>query len=112
MVNKDEKTQTYWVICSFDNKRQIKIKYNDKSVYTRCQTCKKRSKQPINSLKGKSPSTYQLAKVNMDKFIFLLRKGLYPYESMDSWEKFDETELPSIDKFYSNLNLEDIDKHD
>ena len=98
--------------CEDEKKRQIKIKDNDKSVYTRCNTSKKRSKQPINSLKDKFPSTYQLAKGNMDTFIFLLRKGVYPYEYMDSWEKFDETELPSIDKFYSNLNLEDIDKDD
>ena len=98
--------------CADEKKRQIKINYNDKSVYTRCKTCKKRSKQPKNSLKDKFPSTYQLAKGNVDKFIFLLRKGVYPYEYMDSWEKFDETELPSIDKFYSNLNLEDIDKDD
>ena len=24
------------------------------------------------------------------KFILLLRKGVYPYEDMDNWEKFDE----------------------
>ena len=100
--------------CNSENerKRQIKIKYNDKSVHTRCKTCKKRSKQPINPLKDKFPSIYQLAKGNMDTFIFLLKKGVYPYEYMDSWKKCDETELPSIDKFYSNLNLEDIDKDD
>ena len=27
---------------------------------------------------------------------------------MDSWKRFNETELPSKDKFYSTLNLEDI----
>ena len=27
---------------------------------------------------------------------------------MDSWNRFNETELPSKDKFYSTLNLEDI----
>ena len=31
---------------------------------------------------------------------------------MDSWEKFDETTLPSIEAFYSNLNLEDISDED
>ena len=39
----------------------------------------------------------------------LLRKGVYPYEYMDSWEKFTETSLPSKKDFYSNLNMENID---
>ena len=31
---------------------------------------------------------------------------------MDSWERFDETKLPSIDKFYSNLKLENTTDSD
>ena len=42
----------------------------------------------------------------------LLRKGVYSYEYMDSWEKFDETALPPKEAFYSNLNLEDISDED
>ena len=42
----------------------------------------------------------------------LLRKGVYPYEDMDSWEKLDETTLPSKKYLYSNLNLEDISNED
>ena len=42
----------------------------------------------------------------------MLRKGVYPYEYMDSWEKFNETSLPSKEDFYSNLNMEDIDDID
>ena len=42
----------------------------------------------------------------------LLRKGVYPYEDMDSQEKFDETSLPPKEAFYSNLNLEDISDED
>ena len=38
----------------------------------------------------------------------LLRKGVYPYEYMDDWEKFNETTLPEKEEFYSNLNMEDI----
>ena len=33
---------------------------------------------------------------------------------MDSWERFNETSVPSKEDFYSNLNMEnidDIDKH-
>ena len=52
-------------------------------------------------------NTYQLSD-NIIKFKLLLRKGVYPYEYMDNWKKFNETELPSKDKFYSTLNLEDI----
>ena len=42
----------------------------------------------------------------------LLRKGVYPYEYMDSWEKFDETSLPPKKDFYSELILEDISDSD
>ena len=42
----------------------------------------------------------------------LLRKGVYPYEYMDNWEKFNETSLPNKEYFYSNLNMENIDDID
>ena len=57
-------------------------------------------------------NTYQLSKNDINKFKLLLRKGVYPYEYMDSWKRFNETELPSKDKFYSTLNLEDISDDD
>ena len=41
-----------------------------------------------------------------------LRKGVFPYEYMDSWERFDETALPPKKGFYSNLNLDDISDKD
>ena len=45
-------------------------------------------------------------------FFLLLRKGVYPSEHMDSWEKFNEDILPPKEAFYSNLNLEDISDED
>ena len=42
----------------------------------------------------------------------LLRKGVYPYEYMDSWERFNETSLPSKKSFYSELNLQGINDKD
>ena len=42
----------------------------------------------------------------------MLRKGVYSYEYMDNWERFNETSLPSKESFYSNLNMEHIDDID
>ena len=42
----------------------------------------------------------------------LLRKGIYPYEYMDSWEKFNEASLPDKKDFYSELNKENITDED
>ena len=53
-------------------------------------------------------NTYQLSENDINKFKLLLRKGVYPYQYMNSWKRFNETELPSKDKFYSTLNLEHI----
>ena len=42
----------------------------------------------------------------------LLRKGVYPYEYIDGWDKFNEKIIPSKESFYSNLTLENITKTD
>ena len=42
----------------------------------------------------------------------LIRKGVYPYEYMDSWDKFEEKQLPSNDEFYSRLNMSGISEKD
>ena len=51
-------------------------------------------KLEINKLIKKFPNTYKFCNGDINKFILLLRKGFYPYEYMDSWEKFNETSLP------------------
>ena len=42
----------------------------------------------------------------------LIRKGIYPYEYMDSCDRFKETSLPSIKCFYSNLNMSRVNDTD
>ena len=70
----------------------------------RCEECKKLIAELIKNF----PSIYQFCNGNLNKFVLLLRKGVYPYKYMDSWEKFDEISLPPKKDFYSELNLEDI----
>ena len=38
----------------------------------------------------------------------MLRKGVYPYEYMDDWEKLNEKLLSEKEDFYSHLSMEDI----
>ena len=47
-----------------------------------------------------------------DKFNLLVRKGVYPYEYMDSLEKLKETALPPKEAFYSRLNNGGISDED
>ena len=49
-------------------------------------------------------STYEFCNKDLNKFILLLRKGVYPYEYMDNWERFNEMSLRNKESFYSNLN--------
>ena len=42
----------------------------------------------------------------------LYKKGIYPYEYMDSFEKFSETSLPKKEDFYSKLNDEHITENE
>ena len=56
----------------------------------RCKQCKKL----IEALMKKFPSIHQFCDGNLNKFVLLLlRKGAYPHEDMDSWEKINETSL-------------------
>ena len=45
-------------------------------------------------------------------FNLITRKGVYPYEYMDSFERFEETQLPPKEKFHSSLSQENISEED
>ena len=59
-------------------------------------------------LKERFFNTYKFSNHENNKFILLLRKGVYPYEDMDEWEKFNKTLLPEKEDFYSHLNVKGI----
>ena len=90
----------------------MRITKNEKLILE-CYNCKQRYKKKFNKdLSKKLKNTYSFCNNDLNKFILLLRKGVYSYEYMDSWERFNETSLPSKEDFYSNLNMEDIDDID
>ena len=90
----------------------IKIKTNGK-LLLKCFNCNIYYKKKFNKdLTKKFKNTYSFCNNDLNKFILLLRKGVYPYEYMDSWERFNETSLQSKGDFYSHLNMEDIDDID
>ena len=57
-------------------------------------------------------NTYNFCNKDINKFMLLFRKGIYPYEYMDGWDGFNEGKLPNKSDFYSSLNMEDISKID
>ena len=73
---------------------------------------KKKQLKPINGLIKKFPNTFKFCNNDINKFILLLRKGVYSYEYLDNWERFNETALPNKNTFYSKLHLEDITDED
>ena len=90
----------------------IKIKQNGKLIL-KCFNCNIYYKKKLNKdLVKKFKNTYSFCNNDLNKFILLLRKGVYPYEYMASWEKFNETSLPSKEDFYSHLNMDNIDDID
>ena len=84
---------------------------NGRLIY-RCRECKEKWEKSIEGLTKKFSSIYQFFNNDLNKFVLLLRKGVYPYLDMDSWEKFDETSLPGKSAFYSNLSLQNISDED
>ena len=66
------------------------------------------SKKFDEKLKEQFFNTYKFSNDDINKFILLLQKGVYPYEHMNDWEKFNETSLPEKKCFYSHLNMGDI----
>ena len=73
---------------------------------------KKECQRSTKPLIREFPSIYEFFNGDLNNFFLLLRKGVYHYEDMHGWEKFDETTIPPTEAFYSKLNLEDISDTD
>ena len=63
----------------------------------------------VNNLASGGHEFWGFENYNCRQCELLIRKGIYPYEYMD---KFKETSLPSIEKFYSDLNMSGVSDGD
>ena len=75
------------------NKNELK-KCKENCKYIKCKKCNNKSYKSIDALKIKLPNTYQFCNNDNNKFLLLLRKGVYPCKYMDNWERFNKTMLP------------------
>ena len=90
-------------VCNFFGLKNNKLR-------CKCEGCKKKKKKwlkPINGLIKKFSDTHQFCNGDIKKIVLLLGKDVYPYEYMNSWERFDEPSLLDKTAFYK-LYLEDI----
>ena len=102
--------------CKPDDCMKLNINYKNKTLQHKtsipcgeCQNCKNIDKDCISPNYDKLKYTSQIFK---DKKLDLMaRKGVYPYDYMDSFEKFNSP-LPTKEDFYSILNNKDISKKD
>ena len=62
----------------------------------------------VNNLAKRNHKFLGFEKYNDKQRELLIRKGIYPYEYMDNWDRFNGSVLPSKDKFYSKLNMSGV----
>ena len=102
-------SEIYSKKCRYKNRKsehEFKWLKNSKLSYD-CEECKKKKEsEPMNGLIEKFSDTCKFINNDTNKFVLLLRKGVYPYE------RFYETTLPNKKTFYSKLYLEDITDED
>ena len=85
----------------------ISTKHNQ--LILKCIECSINHKKHFNKdLIKRLKNTYEFCDRDISKFILLLRKEIYPYEYMDSWERFDEELLHDKEIFYCSSNMEEI----
>ena len=68
----------------------------------KCKECKKLYTKVANGSIKNFQALYKFSNDDLNKFFLLLRKGIYHYEYMDSWERFGENRIPLKETFLAN----------
>ena len=88
-------------------KKQIKsecdyIGFRYNRLNYKCKECGNICHKSINGLIKKFPRIYKFSNGDLNKFVLLLRKSVYPYEYMDSWKDLMKLHYPIKKLFTAN----------
>ena len=74
-------------------------KFKDNLIEYKCLCCDKNNKKKFDEkIMKQFFNTYRFCNHDINKFVLLLLKSVYPYECIGDWEKFNET-LPEKEDF-------------
>ena len=73
--------------CEFIRFKNVRLNY-------KCKECKRSYTKLTNESIKNFPTLHKFWNVDLNKFFLLLRKGIYPYEYIDSRKKFNENIIP------------------
>ena len=89
------------------------INFKDNLIELECLCCNKDYQHNFDEklkkrffktyIKERLFKAYKLSNCDNNNFILLLRQGVYPYEYIDDWEKFNETSLPQQRRYLQSL---------
>ena len=84
------------------------ISTDDNEVIWKCIDSSKNYKLHFTKdLINRFANTYEFCTKDIHILILLLWKGIYIYEYMNGWKRFDKTLLHNEEDFYSSLSMED-----
>ena len=66
----------------------------------------------VNNLAGGGEQFFGFKEYNENQYKLLIKKGIYPYEYINDWDKFKETKLSPKEAFYSKLNMTGVREED
>ena len=88
-VHDDKKSETYRIKCKYCNSFLKYTNYKDDLIEHQCLCCNKNYQHKFDEkLNERFFDACKFSNHDNNKFILSLQKGVYPYECMDDWEKF------------------------
>ena len=90
----NKKCETCEIKCKYCDSFLHYTNFKDDLIEYKCLCCNKNYQQKFDEkLTEQFLNTYKYSNHEDNKFFLLWQKGVYPYEYMDDWEKFNETLL-------------------